>query len=87
MPKKIGEDCIECGLCEPECPNEAITAGDGTYQVDPDRCTECVGFSESPQCAEVCPIDGIQPDPKHQESQDELMARAVKLHPERFPRD
>ena len=110
----ITSDCINCGACEPECPNNAIyEAGamwamkDGTdlkgpftlkkgdlidaaaqqqpisdevYYIVPDKCTECEGFHEEPQCAAVCPVDCCIPDELNVDSHDELMARKLKLH-------
>ena len=58
MAMTIKDDCISCGACEPECPNEAISQGDTTYQIDTVKCTECVGHHDSPKCVEVCPVDG-----------------------------
>jgi ferredoxin len=55
MARKITEECINCGACEPECPNEAITAGDDIYEIDPDKCDECEG-KEVVHCVEVCPV-------------------------------
>ena len=57
MAMKIVEECINCGACEPECPNEAITQGDPIYLVDAEKCTECVGAFDAPKCVEVCPVD------------------------------
>lgn len=110
----ITDDCINCGACEPECPNNAIyegglewkisdgtgvsesyTLSDGTvvtadqsmdpveddfYYIVPDKCTECQGFHEEPQCAAVCPVDCCLPDPNHVENQDTLLARKEALH-------
>lgn len=110
----ITEDCINCGACEPECPNNAIYEGgvewaisDGTavsddytledgsvvpakakhkpvsdelYYIVPDKCTECVGFHEEPQCAAVCPVDCCVPDPDRRESQEALLSRKDRLH-------
>lgn len=110
----ITEECINCGACEPECPNNAIYEGgmdwsisDGTgvggkykledgkevdaserqnpideeiYYIVPDKCTECVGFHEEPQCAAVCPVDCCVPDPDREESEEELLQRKSKLH-------
>ncbi len=110
----ITDECINCGACEPECPNNAIyepgvewrmadgttvsndyTLNDGTtidalednapineevYYIVPDKCTECVGFHEEPQCAAVCPVDCCLPDPDHEESDEILAARQEKLH-------
>lgn len=75
----INEECINCGACEPECPNQAITAGDERYVIEPDKCTECVGHFDEPQCAAVCPVDSCIKDPDHVESRDELMAKYQKL--------
>ncbi|MBL7004001.1 MAG: YfhL family 4Fe-4S dicluster ferredoxin [Gammaproteobacteria bacterium] len=75
----ITDECINCDVCEPECPNEAITPGDEIYEIDPDLCTECVGHYEVSQCVEVCPVDCIPLDPDHQESPDELMAKYERL--------
>jgi len=57
MAFKITEECINCGACEPECPNQAIAAGDTIYVIDPEKCTECVGSHPESQCAAVCPVD------------------------------
>jgi len=110
----ITEECINCGACEPECPNNAIYEGgvewrmaDGTgvtssytledgsqvepkvenepvsddlYYIVPDKCTECVGFHEEPQCAAVCPVDCCVPDPEREESEEKLLARKERLH-------
>lgn len=81
MAMKIVAECISCGACEPECPNEAITAGDAIYVIDFDKCTECVGAHDAPKCVEVCPVDGcIVTDPDHTESHDELHAKYERLH-------
>lgn len=76
----INDECIVCGACEPECPNEAISEGDEIYIIDPDRCTECVGFYDESQCALACPVDACVPDPDHEESRDELQAKHERLH-------
>lgn len=110
----ITEECINCGACEPECPNNAIYEGgvewaieDGTsitdsytletgasvdadeklepisedfYYISPDKCTECKGFHEEPQCAAVCPVDCCVPDPEREETEKELLARQARLH-------
>ncbi len=78
----ITDDCIACDACLPECPNEAITEGDPIYVINPDLCTECVGFYDEPQCAAVCPTDACQPDPNNQESQEELMEKKKRIHGE-----
>ncbi len=110
----ITDECINCGACEPECPNNAIYEGgvewavsDGTsvtgeyalengtkvdadhqndpveedfYYISPDKCTECKGFHEEPQCAAVCPVDCCVPDPEREETEELLLARKAKLH-------
>ena len=110
----ITSDCINCGACEPECPNNAIYEGgvewafaDGTtvkgavtmidgstmdadqknapiaddiYYIVPDKCTECQGFHEEPQCAAVCPVDCCLPDPDYVESEEQLLAKKSKMH-------
>ncbi len=110
----ITDECINCGACEPECPNNAIYEGgvewaiadgntvkgsytldDGTivdahkknipvsndlYFIVPDKCTECVGFHEEPQCAAVCPVDCCVPDPDRRESEEVLLGRKTRLH-------
>jgi len=110
----ITDECINCGACEPECPNNAIYEGgvewavaDGTtvsgeyeleggkkvdadapnapvsddfYYISPDKCTECVGFHEEPQCAAVCPVDCCVPDPEREEEESVLLDRKAKLH-------
>ncbi|MBI4701589.1 MAG: YfhL family 4Fe-4S dicluster ferredoxin [Deltaproteobacteria bacterium] len=81
MAMKINEECINCAACEPECPNEAITEGDEIYVIDPERCTECVGHSEEPECVAVCPVDDcIIKDPQHEETKEQLQAKYDKLH-------
>jgi ferredoxin len=112
MAIRITDACINCGACEPECPNNAIyeggvrwTWGEGTalkqvlqggveidatipqsafsdefYYIVTDKCTECVGFHDTPQCAAVCPVDCCIPDMQHQETNEELLAKKNKLH-------
>ncbi|MBM3240447.1 YfhL family 4Fe-4S dicluster ferredoxin [Candidatus Poribacteria bacterium] len=81
MAMLITDECISCGVCESECPNEAISEGDEYYEIDPERCTQCVGAFDKPQCAEVCPVDCIILDPDHEETEEELMAKYKRLHP------
>jgi ferredoxin len=81
MAYMITEECILCDACVPECPNEAISAGEEIYTIDPLKCTECVGFFDEPQCAAVCPIDCCEPDPDHNEDDATLLERAKKLNP------
>lgn len=83
MATAIFESCINCGACEPECPNQAIFPGEDLYFIEPERCTECVGFHFEEQCASVCPVDCCLPDPDREESEDALLARARHLHPTR----
>ena len=112
----ITDECINCGACEPECPNNAIYEGadewrysDGTslngkvvltdgrqvdadvaqapvsdevYYIVPDKCTECMGFHEEPQCAAVCPVDCCVPDQDHVETEEQLLAKQRFMHPE-----
>ncbi|MEN8251039.1 MAG: 4Fe-4S dicluster domain-containing protein [Bacteroidota bacterium] len=100
----INDDCINCGACEAECPNNAIYEpdvewrwSDGTaldddsenealsdefYYIVPDKCTECQGFHDEPQCAAVCPVDCCVPDENNIESEEELLAKKAKLHAE-----
>ncbi|MCL2308848.1 MAG: YfhL family 4Fe-4S dicluster ferredoxin [Proteobacteria bacterium] len=75
----ITDDCINCDVCEPECPNNAISQGDEVYVVDADKCTECVGHFDVPQCKEVCPVDCIIIDPARQESREELQKKFETL--------
>jgi ferredoxin len=75
----INDECINCDVCEPECPNSAISQGDEIYEIDPDLCTECVGHFDEPQCIEVCPVDCILVDPDNTESPEELQAKYEKL--------
>lgn len=79
MALKILDECINCDVCEPECPNEAIYMGDEIYEIDPDRCTECVGHYEESQCMLVCPVDCILIDPENKETQEQLQAKYERL--------
>ncbi len=98
MATMITEECINCGACEPECPNTAIYAGgvqfeyDGQmydalsndfYYIVPEKCTECVGHFDQEQCAAVCPVDCCVPDPNHVETEEQLFERAKLLHQDR----
>lgn len=82
MATTITDECINCGACEPECPNNAISQGDPIYVIDPVLCTECVGFHDYEACAAVCPVDCCVTDPNNVEPEDVLIARAKSLHPE-----
>ena len=79
MALMINEDCVNCGVCEPECPNEAISEGDDIFVIDWEHCTECVGWYEEAQCVEVCPVDCIPKDPEHEETQEQLLEKKEKL--------
>ena len=101
MATMITEECINCGACEPECPNVAIYAGGVQYEyqgqmvdalsndfyyIVPDKCTACVGHFDQEQCAAVCPVDCCVPDPNHAETEVVLFERAKTLHPDKeFP--
>jgi ferredoxin len=103
MATTITSECINCGACEPECPNTAIYAGavawelngethpaiaQDIYYIVPSKCTECVGFHDHEACAAVCPVDCCIPDPNNLEAEGVLLARARELHPETtFPDD
>ena len=85
MSLKINETCVNCDVCEPACPNRAISMGETIYVIDPARCTECVGHFDEPQCVVVCPVECIDPDPAFPESQDALLLKLRRLeqqHPE-----
>ncbi|MEQ8230799.1 MAG: YfhL family 4Fe-4S dicluster ferredoxin [Gammaproteobacteria bacterium] len=79
MALKITEQCINCDVCEPECPNGAIFEGEVHYEIDPGKCTECVGHFDEPQCVQVCPVDCIPKDPEHVEDREMLMAKYYRL--------
>ncbi|MBI3600690.1 MAG: YfhL family 4Fe-4S dicluster ferredoxin [Nitrospinae bacterium] len=79
MALKITDECVSCGVCEPECPNESISEGSDIYVIDAEKCTECVGYFDEPQCKEVCPVDCIIPDPDHQETREQLLAKKEKF--------
>ena len=79
MALKITDECINCDVCEPECPNQAISMGELIYVIDPDRCTECVGHFGEPQCVQVCPVECIPVDAVHAESAEQLMAKYKRL--------
>jgi len=75
----ITDECINCDVCEPVCPNEAIYQGQEIYEIDPDLCTECVGHHDVPQCVDICPIDCIPLDPNNVETKEQLMDKYYKL--------
>ncbi len=78
----ITDDCVGCGACEDECPNTAISLGDAIFVIDPQLCTECVGFYDMPSCEDACPADCCLPDPAHVETEELLFERAKTLHPD-----
>ena len=82
MALMITDACINCDVCEPECPNGAISQGPEIYVIDPARCTECVGHFDEPQCRKVCPVDCIPLDPDHVESRAALHAKYLRLSAE-----
>ena len=71
----ITDECINCDVCEPECPNQAITMGAEIYEIDPGRCTECVGHFDEPQCVQVCPVSCIPVNPAFVETRVQLLAK------------
>ena len=75
----ITDECINCDVCEPECPNDAISMGADYYEIDPHKCTECVGHFDEPQCVQICPVACIPGHPDYQESQDTLMQKYHRL--------
>ena len=79
MSLKITDHCINCDVCEPECPNGAIAQGAEIYVIDWHKCTECVGHFDTPQCREVCPVDCIPLDPGHLETREELQEKYQAL--------
>ena len=79
MALMITAECINCDVCEPECPNDAISMGDEIYEIEPALCTECVGHYDESQCVEVCPADCIIQHPEHNESPDQLLAKQQRL--------
>jgi ferredoxin len=79
MALTITSECINCDVCEPECPNQAISMGETIYVIDPAKCTECVGHFDEPQCMQVCPVDCIPVNPAHIETREQLMAKYLGL--------
>ncbi|AIF47182.1 YfhL family 4Fe-4S dicluster ferredoxin [Dyella japonica] len=72
MSLKILDTCVNCDVCEPACPNKAISLGEEYYVIDPSLCTECIGHYDEPQCVDVCPVECIIIDPEHTETHDQL---------------
>ena len=83
MALRITDQCINCDVCEPECPNQAISMGPEFYVIDFHRCTECVGHFEQPQCREVCPVDCIPLDAGHEETREQLLSKYDALQAEK----
>jgi len=79
MALMINEICVNCAACEPECPNGAISAGDPVYVIDPDKCTECVGYFAESQCIDVCPVECIVPNPQRVETREQLQRKFEQL--------
>ncbi len=79
MALMITEECINCDVCEPVCPNEAIYMGVEIYEIDPDLCTECVGHYDEPQCVEICPVECIPHNPEYPETPEQLLAKYRRL--------
>jgi Fe-S-cluster-containing dehydrogenase component len=82
MALMITDECINCDVCEPECPNQAIFLGPEIYQIDPERCTECVGHFDEPQCVQVCPVACIPVNPDRVESRETLWQKYQRLQAE-----
>ena len=75
MALMITDECINCDVCEPECPNQAISMAKEIYEINPAKCTECVGHFDTPQCVQVCPVNCIPINPAHIESNESLWAK------------
>ncbi len=75
----ITDECINCDVCEPECPNDAISMGSKIYEIDPHRCTECVGHFDTPQCVQLCPVACIPVNPSFVETEQQLLAKYRRL--------
>lgn len=67
-------------MCDPECPNEAISLGEEIYEIDANKCTECIGHYDKPTCVSVCPIDCVKPDPENVETEEQLLAKFLRMH-------
>ena len=79
MALRITEACINCDVCEPECPNGAISQGPEIYLIEPARCTECEGHFDQPQCVRLCPVDCIELDPRFSETREQLQQKYLRL--------
>jgi len=84
MALMITDECINCDVCEPECPNEAIFLGQEHYEIEPSKCTECVGHFDEPQCVAICPVACIPVNPAHQESRETLWQKFQRLKPPKW---
>lgn len=82
MALMISEECIACDACVADCPNDAISQGDPIYIINPSLCTECVGAYDEPQCALLCPVECIIPDPEYEETHEKLLEKYHRLHPD-----
>ena len=83
MALMITDECINCDVCEPECPNGAISAGEEIYEIDPEKCTECVGHFDAPQCQIVCPVECIPLNPARVETKEQLHEKYLNLMQEK----
>lgn len=79
MALMVNDSCVNCAVCEPECPNGAISAADSIYVIDPDKCTECVGYFAESQCIDVCPVECIVPNPQRPETREQLQRKFEQL--------
>ncbi len=79
MALKITEECINCDVCEPVCPNEAIYQGLEIFEINPDLCTECIGHFDTPQCVDICPVECIPKDPERVETEQQLFKKFLQL--------
>jgi len=79
MALRITDECINCDVCEMECPNKAIYQGEEIYEINPDLCTECIGHFDTPQCMEVCPVDCIGSDPDREEDKELLYRKYLRI--------
>ena len=79
MALMITDECINCDVCEPECPNDAIYLGQEIYEIEPSKCTECVGHFDEPQCVQICPVACIPVNPQHVESRETLWQKFQRL--------
>ena len=83
MAYKIIDPCTNCRACEPECPNGAISEGPDIFVINPEQCTECVAFNDTPACAKICPVDACIADDGIVETEEQLLVKVKKLHPDK----